>query len=333
MSGASIEQTFSDWLERQDVPENLQSALLHTIRATQHIGVAVRAAPLHGQTGAADNVNVQGEDQKLLDVLANDLMVEELSACVDVAAMVSEEIEDIIQNPDRREDANLIVCFDPVDGSSNIEINGAIGAIFSILAGRPSPGVITTEAVLNATANPLAAGYVFYGPANLLVVTIGKNVAMFAQDPEDGEFRLIDNNLNIARTASEFAINMAHKRFWDKPVTTYIDDCMAGKSGPRKKPFNMRWIGSMVADVHRLFVRGGIFIYPALDKPGSETGKLRLLYEAIPMAVLVEAAGGGALSGTQRLLDVEATSLHQRVPVALGSLEEIDYLQGLVKNH
>lgn len=332
MSAASTEQTFADWLESQSVPADLKAALTSTITATLHIGAAVRVAPLRGQTGAADNVNVQGEDQKLLDVLANDLMVEELNSCPHIAAMVSEEIEDVIQNPDRADDARLIVCFDPVDGSSNIETNGAIGAIFSVLEAKVGTGPVSEDAVLAATANPVAAGYVYYGPANLLVITTGKNVAMFVEDPEDGMFRLLDNHLEVAQEAAEFSINMAHRRFWNEGVTAYIDDCMAGKTGPRGKTYNMRWAGSMVADVHRLFIRGGIFLYPALAKSGSENGKLRLLYEAIPMAMLVEAAGGKALAGTARLLEVKATNLHQRVPVALGSMQEINYLESKNKN-
>lgn len=331
MSDATTEQTFANWLESQNVSAELSEALTSIIQATRHIGAAVRVAPLKRQTGAADNVNVQGEDQKLLDVLANDLMVEELYGCPYIAAMVSEEVETVIQNPDRNDNARLIVCFDPVDGSSNIETNGAIGAIFSVLEAKSAPGMVSSEAVLEATTNPIAAGYVYYGPANLLIITMGENVAMFAEDPEDGVFRLLDPKLQIASAAAEFSINMSHSRYWDDSVARYIEDCLTGKTGPRGKNYNMRWAGAMVADVHRLFIRGGIFIYPALAKAGSENGKLRLLYEAIPMAMLVEAAGGRALAGNTRILDVKATSLHQRVPVALGSAEEVDYLEAQIK--
>lgn len=331
MSDATTEQTFANWLESQNVSAELSAALTSIIQATRHIGAAVRVAPLKGQTGAADNINVQGEDQKLLDVLANDLMVEELYGCPHIAAMVSEEVETVIQNPDRDDNARLIVCFDPVDGSSNIETNGAIGAIFSVLEAKSAPSKVSSETVLEATANPVAAGYVYYGPANLLVITMGENVAVFAEDPEDGVFRLLDPQLQISSAAAEFSINMSHRRYWDNSVARYIEDCLTGKTGPRGKSYNMRWAGAMVADVHRLFIRGGIFIYPALAKSGSENGKLRLLYEAIPMAMLVEAAGGRALAGTKRILDVKATSLHQRVPVALGSAEEVDYLEAQIK--
>ncbi len=320
--------TLGNWLDQAKTDPALVSALDALADAAFKIAKTIRTAPLLGQTGAANAVNVQGEDQKLLDVISNDISVAALSASPHVAAIVSEEIEDVIQNPNAGAGAGLVVCLDPLDGSSNIETNSAIGTIFSVLATNSAARPVTEAAVLAATNAQRAAGYVLYGPATLLVLTLGKTVAMFAEDAANGEFVLVRDNITIARKASEFAINMAHRRHWEPAVTAYIDALVEGETGPRGKPFNMRWAGSMVADVHRLFVRGGIFIYPALQTPGGANGKLRLLYEAIPMAMLVETAGGKAIAGKAPLNTIIPKSLHQRVPLALGSAEEVERLMG-----
>lgn len=326
-------ETLSDWLNQQGATPDIQAAILALADAAVQIAAAVRVAPINDHLGGADNVNVQGEDQQVLDVMSNDISIAALSACPVVRAMVSEENDEVIQNPDKSDNANLLVCFDPLDGSSNIETNGTIGTIFSIAdLGSGNEDVSIREA-LDAHSKQCAAGYFLYGGATLLVVTTGKSVAKFAYNPEDKSFELAWENIRIPQTAAEFSINMAHGQYWQPAVREYIDECLAGKSGPRGKNFNMRWAGSMVSDVHRVFVRGGIFIYPALNKSGSENGKLRLLYEGYPMAMLVQVAGGKALAGDLDFSQVIATSLHQRTPLALGSVEEIDRLKSKYEAH
>lgn len=313
--------TLANWLGGQDIDAALVDVTGKLASACCEIALQIRSAPLAGATGGAGTVNVQGEAQAQLDVIADRLVIEALTGNPHIAAMVSEEVDEIIQNP--AADGNYVVCFDPLDGSSNIEINGIIGTIFSVLELGERAGPVDDAAVLGAAARQVTAGYVLYGPVTMLVLTTGKSVAMFALNPAGNTFLLVKDHVMIAEEASEFAINMAHRRFWDGAVTTYIDDCLRGEEGPRSKPFNMRWAGAMVADVHRLFVRGGIFIYPALDTPGGASGKLRYLYEANPMAMLVEAAGGLAMSGDQPHGDVVPKTIHQRVPVALGSKQEV----------
>lgn len=317
---------FADWLKDQEMPCGLAQILEDVATACREVARQVRLAPLVGLTGSAGAINVQGEVQKQLDIVANEVFINALADNKYVAALVSEEVEDVIQNAAADKQAKYAVCFDPLDGSSNIEINGTIGSIFSILNMQGDTRPVDVSSVLEAYDHQVAAGYVLYGPATLLVLTTGKTVAMFALNSACKEFRLVQDAITIPKAASEFAINIAHRRFWDAAVTSYIDECLLGEQGPRNKPFNMRWAGAMVADVHRLFVRGGIFIYPALATPGGAEGKLRLLYEANPMAMLVKVAGGHAISGNKPFDDVRPKNLHQRVPLALGSQEEVEHL-------
>jgi fructose-1,6-bisphosphatase I len=318
-------ETLENWLESQNASADIRSALACLADAAVQIASAVESAPLKGNLGAANNVNVQGEDQKILDVMSNDISIAALQKCPEIRAMVSEEVDHVMDNPGAGDNAGLAVCLDPLDGSSNIETNGTIGTIFSILR-LPANAKADEPTVLGAVRNQVAAGYFLYGAANLLVVTTGKSVAMFAYNPASGKFELARPNITIPKAAAEFSINMAHGQFWQPAVRTYIDECLAGKNGPRGKTFNMRWAGSMVSDVHRVFARGGIFIYPALAKKGSEKGKLRLLYEGIPMSMLVEVAGGKAVAGDVPFDQVVVTSIHERTPLALGSAEEVDQL-------
>jgi len=293
------------------------------------IAAIVRRAPGTGEDGALATINVQGEEQKTLDVVTNNLMVARLSGCERVCAMVSEETSELIHNPSGADDADIVVCFDPLDGSSNIETNSAIGTIFSLLRAPASGQKLTEQDVLAASGNQIGAGYVLYGPATLLVVSVGVSVAVFALEPESEKFVLVRNDVSIAPTTSEFAVNSAYERFWEPELAGYVNDCVAGKNGPRGRDFNMRWTGSMVADIHRIMARGGIFIYPALDRPGAEQGKLRFLYEANPMAMLVENAGGKAMARTTSLRDFSPASLHARAPVVLGSSGEVELLAAL----
>jgi len=324
----------ASWLKNQGADSALADIVLALAGAGVDIARIARTAALEGNSGAAGQVNVQGEEQKDLDIISNDIVLEYLQKCPPILAFVSEEIPQLLPNRNGKisgeGETNYAVCFDPLDGSSNIETNSAIGTIFSVLQLEAQGAEqVSEQDIFDACKFQSAAGYIFYGPATLLVLTTGKSVAMFALEEKSGQFLLVQDQLSIATSAAEFSINMAYSRFWDRPVTTYIADCQSGKTGPRAKNFNMRWSGAMIADVHKLFVRGGVFIYPALNKKGSETGKLRFLYEALPMAMLAEVAGGGAIMAGGKIADFVPQSLHQRVPVIIGSKEETEILQAL----
>lgn len=319
----------ASWLEGQKCEPSLTKIIEKLSLASIDIWRAIQAEASAGNTDPTGQVNVQGEEQKPLDIISNEIVLQHLSSLNQIAACVSEEIDDLIINPTANSNAPYAVCFDPLDGSSNIETNSTIGTIFSILELSVPASPASEVDVLRASKNQVAAGYVLYGPTTLLVIATGKSVASFVLDVQSNQFSLSNTNLTIAQTSSDFAINMAYSRFWEPQITQYVDECIAGKTGPRNKDFNMRWSGAMVADVHSLLVRGGIFIYPALAKKGSETGKLRFLYEANPMAMIVEAAGGKANMRDTPIVDLDAENIHQRVPVILGSVQEVEYLTKL----
>lgn len=323
------EQDLPEWLDLQDNPDELNRVILLFVDAVVEIAEALREGPLRGHHHHVGETNSHGEDQKKLDIVGHDIAVSKLSQSPDVAGMVSEEVHDMVVPEDAPPEAPYIVCFDPLDGSSNLEINGSVGSIFSILERRTKGHACTQADVFASASSQLAAGYVLYGPATLLVITTGKTVASFALDETTGCFILVDEELRIPAYAAEFSINMSNQRWFEPPVARYIDECLAGETGPRGKHFNMRWAGAMVADVHRLFMRGGLFLYPALTKSGGENGKLRFLYEANPMAMLVEVAGGGAIARDKSIRSIEPHNIHQRVPIALGSRDEIEYLTSL----
>ncbi len=317
--------TLKSWLSRQAGASVVTTIEALAIAATE-ITAAIYRAPVANQLGGLAQQNVQGEEQKQLDVICDEIMTRALLKNPHVAAMVSEEIEDIILNEAAVPDANLAVCFDPLDGSSNIESNGTIGSIFSILALENTTAPITPDTILQAANQQVAAGYFLYGPSTLLVLTTGKTVAMFALSA--GMFVLVRESISIQETTNEFAINMAYRQFWAPETTRYIDDCLLGETGPRGKNFNMRWMGSMVADIHRIFMRGGVFIYPTLNTKTGRQGKLRFLYEVNPMAFLIETAGGIAMSGAIRSVNMQPDNIHQRAPFAAGSKAEIVHLLG-----
>ena len=269
--------------------------------------------------GSAGTGNVQGEEQKQLDVLANDELMAMAKASGVVAAAASEE-EDHARPI--AADAPYLLLFDPLDGSSNIDVNVSIGTIFSVLPARAGE-----DAFLQAGRNQVAAGYCVYGPQTTLVLTLGVGVAAFTMDPPTGQFVQTGANIRIPEKTKEFAINMSNMRHWDDPVRAYIDECLAGDAGPRGKNFNMRWIASMVADVHRVLSRGGVFMYPWDRREPNKAGKLRLMFEANPMSLIIEQAGGKSFDGKQQILDVQPTGLHQRVSVMLGSKEEVEVLE------
>jgi fructose-1,6-bisphosphatase I len=279
-----------------------------------------------GEAGTADSVsmNIQGEAQKKLDVLSNEILLEANAWGGHLAGLASEEMDHSVPIPDVYPRGNYLLLFDPLDGSSNIDVNISVGTIFSVL--RCPDGVTTPrdEHFLQPGTAQVCAGYTTYGPSTMLVLTIGRGTHAFTLDREQGSFMLTQRDIRIPEETKEFAVNMSNQRFWEVPMQRYVGDLLIGKQGPRGKDFNMRWVASMVADVHRILSRGGIFSYPLDSKCRDKGGKLRLLYEANPMSFLVEQAGGAASTGRQRLLEVQPSGLHQRVPVFLGSKQEVE---------
>ena len=277
--------------------------------------------------GSAGTVNVQGEEQKPLDVIANDIMLQSCEWGGHLAGMVSEEMEEPYRIPDRYPRGRYLLVFDPLDGSSNLDVNVTVGTIFSVL--RAPEGVCepATADFLQPGTRQVCAGYALYGPAAMIVITLGTGVHGFTLDPEIGAYILTHPDLAIPSETHEFAINASNQRFWEPPVRRYVEECLAGKNGARGKDFNMRWIASLVAEVHRILMRGGLFMYPKDTKDPSRPGRLRLLYEANPMAMLIEQAGGSASSGRGRILEAMPVALHQRIPVILGSKSEVERLE------
>jgi len=302
--------------------------LVETVgRAIKTISHAVGRGALGGVLGSAASTNVQGETQKKLDILANEMLIEANEWGGTLAAMASEEMDEPVGIPVAYPRGDYLLLFDPLDGSSNIDVNVSIGTIFSVLPAHHPRA--EESAFLQPGTNQVCAGYGVYGPQTQLVITIGDGVHEFTLDKDTGSFLLTRENLRISPKTQEFAINMSNARHWEPPVKRYIDECLAGVDGVRGKDFNMRWVASMVSDVHRIMQRGGIFIYPRDRREPDKPGKLRLMYEANPMAFLVEQAGGAATDGHQRILDLQPTSLHQRVAVFLGSREEVEYVTKL----
>lgn len=306
-----------------DLPYDLIE-LIHEVSITcKEIAATVSRGELSGVLGVAGSENVQGETQKELDIITNDIMVDHMKVSGLVAGMGSEEVDDPIMVP-AAERGEFLLMFDPLDGSSNIDVNISVGTIFSVLKApmgcRAEPKL---EDYYQKGVEQKAAGFVVYGPATVLVLTTGKGVNMFTLDNSIGEFVLTTEGCKIPEDTTEYAINMANKRFWEEPMKQYIEDCNQGEKGPLGKRYNMRWVASMVAEVYRILVRGGIFMYPYDDRDPSKAGKLRLMYEANPMSFIIEQAGGMSHTGHQRIMEVDATDLHQRVPVILGSRNEV----------
>jgi fructose-1,6-bisphosphatase I len=297
--------------------------LNNIVTACKQISHRVNRGALIGVLGSADSENVQGEVQKKLDIITNDIMVKALDWGGHLGGMASEEIDDPIKIPKQYPKGKYLVLFDPLDGSSNIDINLTVGTIFSVL--RCREGVeAETEDFLRKGSEQVCAGFVLYGPSTMLVLTTGKGVNGFTLDQDVGEFILTHRNMRIPEESSEFAINMSNQRFWEAPIKRYIDECLAGEDGPRGKNFNMRWIASLVADVYRILNRGGVFLYPYDLRDPNRPGKLRLMYEANPMAFIVEQAGGICTTGESRILDIKPHDIHQRVPLVFGSKQEVE---------
>ncbi|MCE9679350.1 class 1 fructose-bisphosphatase [Shewanella sp. AS1] len=312
-------QTLAQHLSSQGVDAPLSQLILTLADTSKAISQAVRHGALAGVLGATESENVQGETQKKLDVITNEMLKDALKADSTVRGLASEEEDHIVEVGKRGE---FLVCFDPLDGSSNIDINSLVGTIFSVL---PAPqGELSEQSFLQSGRNQVAAGYVLYGPSTMLALTTGKGVQLFTLNPETQEYLLTNEAVSITPDTSEFAINMSNQRFWEAPMQTYISDLVLGKIGPRERNFNMRWIAAMVGDVHRVLCRGGLFTYPTDNKNPEKPYKLRLMYEANPMSFLVEQAGGKASTGYETIMDIQPSEIHQRVAVILGSANEVD---------
>jgi fructose-1,6-bisphosphatase I len=309
--------------QHNNIPAELRLLIEVVARACKTISHSVGKGALGEVLGTAGTENIQGEVQKKLDIISNEILLEANEWGGHLAAMASEEMESIHPIPNRYPKGEYMLLFDPLDGSSNIDVNVSIGTIFSVLK-APEGMVQPTEAdFMQAGSKQVAAGYAVYGPQTMLVLSTGNGVNCFTLDREMGSWVLTQRDIQIPAKTKEFAINMSNQRHWHPPVQRYISELLAGDTGPRGTNFNMRWIASMVADVHRILNRGGIFMYPADLRDTSVPGKLRLMYEANPMAFIVEQAGGAATDGKQRILDIQPTKLHQRVPVFLGSRDEV----------
>ena len=307
-----------------NIPPQLRLLIEVVARSCKSISRAVNQGALGGVLGSAGSENVQGEVQKKLDIIANEELIQANEWGGHLAAMASEEMDDIHVVPNRYPQGEYLLLFDPLDGSSTIDVNVSIGTIFSVLKKTTPSSDVQTQDFLQSGRQQVAAGYCVYGPQTTLVLTVGDGVCMFTLDKEEGAFILTQDGVQIPTQTQEFAINMSNMRHWDEPVKRYIDECLAGTEGVRGKNFNMRWIASMVADVHRILMRGGVFMYPWDKREPNKPGKLRLMYEANPMSWLVEQAGGASTNGHHAILDIKPTGLHERVSVILGSKSEVD---------
>ena len=333
-----MKKTLTQYLVEQQrqnnlIPSEVRLLIEVIARACKTIGHHVGKGALGGVLGSLGSENVQGEVQKKLDVISNEILLEANEWGGQLAAIASEEMETIHRIPNPYPKGEYLLLFDPLDGSSNIDVNVSIGTIFSILkapsdiSGREA----SEQDFLQPGAKQVAAGYAVYGPQTILVLTVGKGVVSFTLDRELGSWVLTQENIQIPADTKEFAINMSNMRHWDEPIVSYVQDCLAGSTGPRGKDFNMRWVASMVADVHRILSRGGVFLYPWDKREPNKPGKLRLMYEANPMGMIVEQAGGAAVDTTNRILDIQPTELHQRVSVILGSKNEVEKVQSYFK--
>lgn len=315
-------QTLSNYFAAHKTPENLSNVILKIAEVAQEIAQLLRRGALNNILGATNHINVQGEEQKKLDVLSNELFINAFQNCPFVRAIASEEMESPIEiTPD----APFLLLFDPLDGSSNIDINAPVGTIFSILPADNPNGF------LQQGKNQIAAGYVLYSAATEMALSLGCGTDIFLLDSDSNNFVLITEKIQIAPDTQEFAINASNQRFWLPPIAHYIAELLAGKMGARGKDFNMRWVAAMVADIHRVLHRGGVFLYPIDEKNKDKGGRLRLLYEANPMSFLITQAGGLATTGNQAILEIVPQKLHQRVSVILGAKNEVQYIETLFK--
>lgn len=323
-------QTLTDYLAHHltDIPKS--QAIISTISTISMVGGQIsdllRQGALSDILGKAGDINVQGEEQQKLDVIANDLLLDALCRNPYCAGVASEELANATP---AHTDGTLLVLFDPLDGSSNIDINMSVGTIFSILPYHHQGRHINDGDFLQNGTSQLASGYLLYGSSTMLVLTVGRGVAMFGFDTQTRSFLLVRDNITISADTAEFAINASNRRYWLPPIQQYIEELIQGDTGVRNKDYNMRWIAAMVGDVHRILCRGGIFAYPFDTKIEGKAGKLRLMYEANPMSFIIEQAGGLSTDGVNRIMDYMPTHIHQRVPVVLGAKNEVNYVKQL----
>jgi fructose-1,6-bisphosphatase I len=292
--------------------------------ACKKISHLVNQGELIGVLGNADSENVQGEVQKKLDIMTHDIMVNALNWTGHLAGMASEEIEEPIAIPAHYPKGRYLALFDPLDGSSNIDVNLTVGTIFSILRCADNVTEPTVNDFLQPGTAQVCAGFVLYGPSTMMILTTGQGVNGFTLNQEIGEFILTHPAITIPEDTQEFAINMSNQRFWEEPIQRYVAECLEGKTGVRGKDFNMRWLASLVAEVYRILTRGGVFMYPFDFKYPTKAGRLRLMYEANPIAFIIEQAGGSCSTGRERIMEMYPTGLHQRVPLILGSKKEVE---------
>jgi fructose-1,6-bisphosphatase I/sedoheptulose-1,7-bisphosphatase len=310
------------------------TALVNDIRlACKRIATLIGKGRLAGALGSADAVNVQGETQMQLDVMSNDVFTRTNEWGGQLAGMLSEEMEKPYAIPAEYPRGRYLLLFDPLDGSSNIDVNVAVGSIFSVLRCPEGVSDPSESDFLQPGSAQVCAGYAIYGPSTMLVLTTGRGVNGFTLDREIGEFMLTHPNLRIPEDAAEFAINASNSRYWEPAVKRYVNECVAGKSGPRGRDFNMRWIASLVAEAHRILMRGGVFMYPRDRKDLEKPGRLRLLYEANPIGFVVEQAGGRASTGYQPILGVKPESLHQRIGFVFGARAEVERIERYHRDH
>jgi len=312
----------ADFLVEQQAEKSLATLLLAVADICAEIAALTAKGALAKITGKLNSQNIQGETQTQLDVISNDLCIDGLSKCDLVAGLASEEVDDVCNI----RAGKYLVMFDPLDGSSNVAINVTVGTIFSVL--NAPEGRMPIEAdYLQPGSKQVAAGYALYGPATMLVFTIGKGTHGFTLDSETQTFVLTHPNMRVAETTSEFAINASNERFWEPPIQRYINECKAGEEGVRGRDFNMRWVASMVAEVHRILLRGGVYLYPRDSKKPLKAGRLRLMYELNPMSMLVEQAGGQSSTGEMRVMDIVPEQVHQRAPVIIGTAQEVSLVE------
>lgn len=313
-------KTLDAFLDDSSTDAPLAEVILRLASCCEAINNQLQRGELAGILGSAGADNVQGETQKKLDVIANDMLKDALKACPEVRGIASEEEDEVVG---ANLDGRYLVTYDPLDGSSNIDINSMVGTIFSVLESDKRGADVSEAEFLQPGRAQKAAGYVLYGPSMMLVFSTGDGVTMFTFDPEQSAWLQTLERVELAPDTREFAINMSNHRFWAEPMRNYIDDLLKGSDGPRGKNFNMRWVAAMVADVHRILCRGGLFTYPWDARKPDQAGKLRLMYEANPMGLLVEQAGGEAWTDSGKILDIQPEKIHQRVPVILGSANEV----------
>jgi fructose-1,6-bisphosphatase I len=324
-TGETITQFIIEEQRRNPTATGDFTALLSdVVTACKAISSAVNQGALVGVLGSAGSENVQGETQKKLDILSNEIFIQANQWGGHLAAMASEEMDDIFPIPAQYPKGKYLLTFDPLDGSSNIDVNLSVGSIFSILRCPDDVTEPTADDFLQPGTKQVCGGFTLYGPSTMLVLTTGNGVNGFTLDHNVGEFILTHPGMTIPEDTAEFAINMSNQRHWEEPVKRYVDECLEGKTGTRDKDFNMRWVASMVAEVYRILTRGGIFMYPKDTKDPNKAGKLRLMYEANPMGFVVEQAGGMCSTGRERILEIQPEGLHQRVPVILGSRNEVE---------